>query len=154
MLTAAAERVADTAFAQWAMSSPWAYPAANLIHLLGLVLLLGGIGIVDLRIAGFFHALPLDPLIRALTPFAISGLLLMVVSGPVLFAADATALARSATFGWKLALILVALANALSFRWLRRSNRGPPTTLERMLAIISLLLWLNVAALGRMIAYN
>jgi hypothetical protein len=138
----------------FARGSSWAYPAANLIHLLGLVLLVGGIGIVDLRLIGLFPALPLDPLARALTPFAIAGLALMAISGPILFAADATALARSGTFAWKLVLILMALANAASFRWLRRGNSGEPAGVERLMACASIILWVTVAALGRMIAYT
>ena len=61
----------------FARGSSWAYPAANLIHLLGLVLLVGGIGIVDLRLIGLFPALPLGPLVRALTPLALAGLTLI-----------------------------------------------------------------------------
>jgi hypothetical protein len=118
------------------------------------VLLLGGIGVVDLRIAGMFQALPLDPLMRALTPIAVTGLVVMALSGPILFAADARALARSSVFGWKLALIALAVLNALVFRRLRRGKQGEPAPIERWLAITSLLLWLTVAACGRMIAYS
>ena len=138
----------------FARGSSWAYPAANLVHLLGLVLLVGAIGLIDLRLIGLFKALPLDPLARALTPVALAGLALMAISGPVMFAADATALVRSGTFGWKLGLILAALANALCFRWLRRGKSGEPSAVERLMAASSLALWLTVAALGRMIAYN
>ena len=62
----------------------WTYPVANLVHLLRLALLIGSIGIVDLRLAGVFRALPLLPLSRALTPLAISGLILIGLSGAVL----------------------------------------------------------------------
>ena len=138
----------------FARGSSWAYPVANLIHLLGLVLLVGGIGIVDLRLIGLFPALPLDPLVRALTPLAIAGLALMALSGPILFAADATALARSGTFAWKLGLIAVALANAAGFRWLWRREAFRDRPLQRLRAGASIALWLSIAALGRMIAYS
>lgn len=138
----------------FARGSPWAYPVANLLHLLGLILLVGAIGIVDLRIAGAFRALPLVPLSRALTPMAVAGLVLMALSGPVLFAADAVALSRSGTFGWKLALIAVALANALAFRLLWRNREAEPSAMLRFMAIASLILWLWIAALGRLIAYS
>jgi hypothetical protein len=138
----------------FARGSSWAYPAANLIHLLGLVLLVGGIGMVDLRLMGMFPALPLDPLVRALTPLALAGLALMAISGPILFAADATALARSSTFALKLGLIVVALANAVSFRWLRHKELLQNRSLQRLMAGASIALWLWVAALGRMIAYS
>jgi hypothetical protein len=155
MLTAAAERVADTGFAQWAMSSPWAYPAANVVHVLALVLLLGGIALVDLRVLGLFRRIPLQPLSAALIPIAATGVLILAASGSVLFAADARALAESGTFRLKLALIGIALANILLFRWLYgRVMPQRPTAGARTLALASLLLWIGVAVAGRMIAYS
>ena len=44
MLAAIGDWVAATPFADWAASNSYAYPAANTIHVLALVLLLGGIG--------------------------------------------------------------------------------------------------------------
>ena len=129
-----------------------AYPAANVLHLLGLVMLVGAIGIVDLRIAGLFRALPLAATVRALTPVGIAGLLLLALTGPLLFAADASALVRSDVFRWKLALIAIALLNALLFRW--RWRGAEPDLALRAIAIASVLLWLTVATLGRMIAYR
>lgn len=130
-----------------------AYPVANILHLLGLVMLLGAIGLADLRVAGAFRALPLRPMIAALTPVGVAGFVLLVITGPLLFAADATALVRSDVFRLKLLLILIALTNALIFR--RQWRRGAePGLAVRAGAIASLLLWLAVATLGRLIAYR
>ena len=150
------------AFAAWAETSAlghaarggdWTYPVANLVHLLGLALLIGPIGIVDLRLAGAFRTLPLLPLSRALTPLAISGLILIGLSGPVLFAADARALIHSPLLLAKLLLMLLALSNAVAFRLLWRGHEPVPTPL-RIMAISSIALWLTVATLGRLIAYT
>jgi len=154
MLDSVAAAIEASQLGAFVRGSSWAYPVANLVHLLGLVLLVGGIGIVDLRLLGLFQPLPLQPLIRALTPLAILGFVLMILSGPFLFAADASALARSSTFGWKLLLIAGAVLNAAIFRWLRLGDREQPTRLGRALALTSLTLWLGIAALGRMIAYS
>lgn len=129
-----------------------AYPVANILHLFGLVMLLGAIGIVDLRIVGFFPNLPLKGTVRSLTPIGLAGLALLFATGPLLFAADATALVRSDVFARKLVLIAFALLNALLFRRLWRGSE--PTLLLRGVAITSLLLWISVAALGRLIAYR
>lgn len=142
---------------QWAGGGAWVYPLANTLHLLGLVMLVGGIGVVDLRLAGLWRGLPVAPLSRALTPVALAGLAILVASGTVLFAADGEALARSATFHRKLILIALALANALVFRlaWQGRAEAGEPLpALGRAMAAASLLLWLSVGTLGRMIAYS
>jgi hypothetical protein len=131
---------------------------ANSLHLLGLVMLVGGIGVVDLRLAGLWRTLPAASLSRALTPVALCGLALLVASGTVLFASDGTALAGSAVFHRKLVLIALALANALLFRlvWQRRVEAGDevPPLIGRTSAAASLALWLAVGTLGRLIAYS
>lgn len=138
----------------WARGAGQVYPIANVLHLLGLVLLVGGIGVVDLRLAGAWRALPVQLLARALTPVAVAGLVVMAASGTVLFAADGEALARSDMFRRKLVLIALALANALFFRWRWKRTGGEPDRPARVLAILSIGLWLGVAYAGRMIAYS
>jgi hypothetical protein len=130
-----------------------AYPAANVLHLLGLVMLLGALGLADLRVAGAFRTLPLRPMIAALTPIGVAGFVILAVTGPLLFAPDATALVRSDVFRLKLLLIVIALGNAFVFRWQWRRGTEPGLAL-RVGAIASLLLWLAVATLGRLIAYR
>ena len=156
-LVDAATTLQNSGFATWARGSAYAYPIANLAHLLGLVLLVGGIGVLDLRVAGLWRSLPVAPLSRALTPLAIAGLILMIPSGLTMFAADARALAGSPLFRWKIVLIALAVANAVAFRqaWGARLDRWGETVppAARSLAALSLLLWLTVAALGRLIAY-
>ena len=120
-------------------------------------MLVGGIGLLDLRLVGLFRSLPVAALSRALTPVAIAGLTLMIPSGLTMVAADA-AVAESATFRWKMLLIAIALANALAFRffWRDRIDRwdeSPPLA-GRAMAAGSILLWLLVATMGRMIAYS
>lgn len=137
----------------WMRESANAYPAANVLHLLGLVMLLGAIGLADLRVAGAFRTLPLRPMIAALSPIGVAGFALLAITGPLLFAADATALVRSDLFRLKLLVILIALGNALIFRWQWRRDVELRLAL-RLGAIASLLLWLVVATLGRLIAYR
>lgn len=141
----------------WARGSSLAYPVANLIHLLGLVMLIGGVGVLDLRLAGAFHRLPVETLWRCLLPLGVAGLFLLVPAGFVMFAADASSLVVSAVFRWKVALIVLALANAGAYHllWRRRLARwdvDPPLG-GRLMAAGSLTLWLLIAGLGRWIAY-
>jgi hypothetical protein len=152
MLEPLAAAVADTWFALWAARDPWAYPVANVVHVLGLALLLGPILLVDLRLLGAMRQLPLEPLVRALSPFSMVGIVLLAGSGTVLFAADAVALAGSDTFRLKLILVGLGLANALGFRALWKGD-DPPGALARTLALASLLLWTATAIAGRWIAY-
>ena len=155
-LDAWGEAVQASSFGAWAGGE--AYPIANVVHLLGLVMLVGGIGILDLRLIGLFRRIPTEALAAALTPIAIAGLLLMVPSGATMFASDAATLVNSWTFQTKLLLIGLALANAIAFRfiWQKRIGRWDayPPIGGRLMAFISILLWLAVAAFGRWIAYS
>ena len=125
--------------------------------MLGLILLVGGIGFLDLRLAGLFRDLAVAPLARVLIPAAAAGLALLASAGFVMFAADPRPLAASAVFRWKLTLIAVGLAHAIAFHLLwRRRLAGwaeNPPAFGRVMAAFSVGLWLTVAALGRWIAY-
>ena len=130
------------------------YPAANLAHVVGVILLVGGFGVVDLRIMGYGRRIPLGALSKMLTPLAIAGLLIQGGSGFLLFVADAGPLFVSPLLRIKLVLIGLAMLNALVFRRLfgDLENETPPP-LARTMAAVSLACWLTVAGLGRWIAY-
>ena len=145
MLETVADAVAGTSFALWAARDPLAYPIANVIHVLGPVLLM------DCKLLGAFPDLPTDPFVRAVRPFAVAGLVLLLLSGPVLFAADAVALAGSGAFRLKLALVALGLGNALAFA---RVDAGRPLRpVARAMAVASMGLWTGAAIAGRWIAY-
>ena len=152
MLETVAAAVSGTSFALWAARDPLAYPVANVVHVLGLALLLGPILLIDLRLMGAFSALPSEPFVRALRPFAVAGLLLLILSGSVLFAADAVALAQSGTFRLKLLLVGLGLANALAFSAVGRGG-GPAGGAATAMALASALVWTGAAVAGRWIAY-
>ncbi len=158
MLLAAAAWLDAVGIGGWARGSALVYPVANTVHLLGLVMLVGGIGVVDLRVAGLWRTLPIAPLSRALTPVAVVGLLVMIASGVILFAADGRALAASDIFYRKLVLIALALANAVAFRWIWGDRiggwSGSVPLAARLMAVASLALWLAAGTLGRWIAYG
>jgi hypothetical protein len=121
------------------------------VHVLGLGLLLGPVLLMDLKLLGAFPALPTAPFVHAVRPFAVAGLVLLLLSGPVLFAADAVALAGLGTFRLKLALVALGLANALAFA---RVDAGRPLRpVARAMAVASLVLWTGAAIAGRWIAY-
>lgn len=155
-LTALGEAIQSSSFGAWAGGD--AYPFANLVHILGLVMLVGGIGVLDLRLMGLFRRIPVTALAAAVTPIAVAGLALMIPSGAMMFASDASTLVSSFTFRTKLLLIALALANAIAFRvvWQKQIvqwDADPPLG-GRIMASASLLLWLSVAGAGRWIAYS
>lgn len=156
-LIAWAEWLEASALGEQMRNSTLLYPALNLTHLLGLVLLLGSMVLLDLRLLGVGRDLGLPRVSRLLTPLAGGGLLLLLGSGFCLFAADAVPLVSDRLFQLKLLLITLGIGNALLFRheWRQRLDtwdRAPPV-FGRLQAGVSLLTWLLVMSLGRLMAY-
>lgn len=131
-------------------ASHWAYPAANIGHLLGIVLALGPVLVLDLRLLGAGRQIPFPALSNALTPTITVGFALVAASGLVMALADPLTLARSPMLLPKFALITLAALNALALR--RLGARPHPARAARH-AAGSLLLWAGAVACGRLIGY-
>jgi len=106
---------------------------------------------MDLALLGVGQT-PAKQVVRRLRPFAVALLVLIAATGSVLFVAEAVAIAANPVFQLKVILILLALANVVGNELVLRS-RGDGSSLARLTAGVSLLAWLGVAALGRLIAY-
>ncbi|MCC6946222.1 MAG: hypothetical protein IT539_00510 [Bradyrhizobiaceae bacterium] len=138
--------------------SVWLYPFGNVLHVLGVALLVGSILALDFRMLGFAKAhVPVESASRLLTPVAVAGILLLVPGGLILFIADAGPLAGNTLLQWKLALVVIGLANAILFRvwWggrLKTWDADAPAG-ARAQIVASVAIWLMVPALGRLIAY-
>ena len=136
-------------------NSTYAYPLVNALHVIGIALLFGGIVPLDLRLAGWRRAAaPVDGLAAVLLPVAIFGLVLAIVTGLLLFATDARAYVDSWLFRAKLVLIAVAVVNALALRRIDWRRPGATPRRAAWAGIASLLLWLGVIVVGRLIGYD
>lgn len=153
-----AARFEGSPLGEWMRSSALAYPTANVLHLLGLVLLVGPIILLDVRLLGVVRDLALPALSRLVTRLAVAGLLLLIATGILMFSADAGPLMKNGIMQLKLCLIAVAIANAILFRalWNERLTLWDvrPPLVGRCQALLSIVAWLCVGALGRWIAYS
>ena len=139
--------------------SVWAYPAANVGHILALTLFAGGVVAMDARLLGAFAAAPPASVVQPARRVAMLGLLLMALTGSVLFLAEASHVAMNRVFQVKAALIALGIVNALLVGRALRDVLDDAPQFEplpgriRVAAALSLLIWLSVAACGRLIAY-
>jgi uncharacterized membrane protein len=135
----------------------WGWPACETIHFVGLCLLFGVVLLVDLRMLGFLKGIPYTTLHRLL-PWGMLGFGLNVVTGMLFFiGAPPTFYVTNATFFWKLALILVAGANALYFTifdkpWTLGAGDTPSMS-ARVAAACGILLWTGVIYCGQMLPF-
>jgi len=155
----AAAALQATDVAQALRSSRWVYPIVNAGHIIGLGLLFGAIVPLDLRLLGAWRAIPLATINRILLPIAVSGLVLAVTTGALLFATRATEYAAIPLLWIKLSLIVCALANALllrttlAWRAYRGSDLTGTTPRLQLAGGLSIGFWLAVITAGRMIGY-
>jgi hypothetical protein len=142
-----------------ARESVWLYPTANVTHILTLTVFAASVAMMDARLLGAFQAIAPGPFLRVVRPLAVGALITMMLTGSVLFAAEAPHVAVNPVFQTKLALIGLAVVNALIFELasaskVRALSAGAPMPgAVRLSALVSLFLWLTVAASGRLIAY-
>lgn len=135
------------------------YPAAEVLHILGFVLMAGSIIGFDLRILGVNRRLPAPVFARHNVPLAMIGFAVAAPTGFMLFATEATSIAVNTAFQAKLALIALGLVNAGLFHlgpWKELDRWGNGVTapgLARVGAVISLLAWTGAIIGGRLIAY-
>src|SRR5262245_2718115 len=92
-------RLEESGFGTWVRESNslLAYPAILFLHTLGMGLLAGISGLIDLRILGFASEIPLDSMQRYV-PYMWGGFWLNAVTGVILFIPDATVKAVSPVF--------------------------------------------------------
>ena len=138
-------------------SSPVLYPAAEILHIMGFVLLVGSIIALDLRLLGIGRTIAIQPLARLLLPLSRIGFVTAIAMGFLLFSADAAHVVRNPAFQAKLLLIAAALVNILIAHagpWRRHAGwDGAAPGGAKATALASLLLWLSALTAGRLIAY-
>lgn len=135
-------------------SSTYLFPAIEVVHLLGLVALLGAILAVDLRLLGFgLRRQNSLGLAKEIAPLIGLGFATVVVTGSLLFLAEAVKCYENPAFWFKMYFLAAALVfHATLYRRVTSSD-SPSCVAQRITAICSLLLWFGVAFAGRMIAF-
>jgi hypothetical protein len=147
----------ESGFAAAIRGGTYVYPFVNILHVLAVGLIVGSIVALDFRILGFARSVSAEGASRLLTPFAVAGFMIAIPSGFALYASDAVSLSQNKLMWTKLALIALGAANAFLFRtlwnarlaeWDRNAN-----ALAKTQAGMSILIWISVPSLGRLVAY-
>lgn len=153
-----ADIAADSALNLWIAETYWLWPVLEIIHFIGLTLLLGGLIVIDLGMAG--HLRGLKPAsTHQLLPLVILGFSLNLLTGVLFFYGDPGRYSINIGFQIKMALVMIAGLNALFYHWkvspvLQAQPQGSGTPwLARCSAYTSLTMWFGVLLAGRLIPY-
>lgn len=142
----------------------WVWPVCEILHFIGMTLLVGTVGLLDARILGLARGISVASLER-LVPLGIAGFVLNAVTGFVFVAGNPVGgpivYLENFAFQIKLALILIAGINLIA--WYAtgiaaHAKQSAPDAdvlpAAKAIAVVSLVTWLGVIIFGRLIMYN
>jgi uncharacterized membrane protein len=140
------------------MNSPWGWPTIESIHFLGLSLLIGTVGVFDLRMLGIGRGVAYADL-HKLVYIGIIGYGLNIITGTMFLVSAPDQYVFNPAFQLKLLFMLIAGINVI---WFYRATlaevRATAANLAvsqraKAIGIISLLCWTLIIVCGRLITY-
>ena len=143
-----------TAIADYLRMSRWSYALVNAMHILGIALLVGSIIPFNLHILGLWKNFPRLMLARVLLPVALTGLLLAMIAGSLLFSVRALEYSEIIFFQIKIVLVVIGTLSALLvYRAYGLSLEHAKQSHLRLHALLSILCWPGALICGRLIAF-
>lgn len=162
MFTPELERFAawlhETAPSQWVRYWPWTWAIGETLHFIGLSLLVGIVGLLDLRLLGVLPRIPLQAL-RPLLPYGIAGFVINAITGVMFFVGTPEQYVTNVAFGMKMLFVGISGLNVLYFERTQRDRLlaiGPDDPMPRAFKVagaVSLACWFLVLYWGRMLPY-
>jgi uncharacterized membrane protein len=141
-------------------SSMWVWPILEDLHFIGLILIIGAFGALNVRVLGMMKQLPLAPLHRFI-PWGIAGFFINIVTGMLFFMGMPGFYTPNLVFQIKMFTIMLAGLNLLlfqctsAFRSLEHLGPGEDAPLyAKIVAASSIFLWIAAIVLGRYIPFG
>jgi uncharacterized protein DUF6644 len=136
----------------------WAWATCETLHFIGMALLIGCVGILDLRMLGVGKRLAVAPLHR-LIPYGVAGFLINLLTGMIFFVTIPRQYMYNVAFIAKMGLVLIAGINVLVFYttvYRATESLGPGDDapfMAKATAVVSLVAWFGVMYFGRMLPF-
>jgi len=134
--------------------SAWLFPFVEVFHLLALALLGGTLVLLNMSLLGVrFGSASTRELARELRPWMLGSIVVMLLSGFLLFSTEAVKMYGNWAFQLKMLFLLLAVLFTLTIYRKVTDARSAAAGVRWLTALISLLLWLGVGLGGRAIGY-
>jgi len=136
----------------------WGGPIFESLHFLGMSVLLGTVGMFDLRLLGFARGIPIAALHR-LIPLGIAAYALNAITGFCFVSATPDQYLYNLAFRWKVTFFVMAGFNVLFFyartfeRLKTHDPEAPPPLGARVAGAVSLCAWIGVMSAGRLLTF-
>jgi hypothetical protein len=129
----------------------WAFPAIETIHIMAMIGLIGGVMVIDISLLGGLRRLTPAHISQQVRPYLNTGLIIMLVTGILLFLSEALKCYDNDAFRPK--MISLALALVWTFTIHRKAEKSDVPGSAKLVAIVSLVLWFSVGVAGRAIGF-
>ncbi|WP_226562263.1 DUF6644 family protein [Salipiger thiooxidans] len=143
--------------AQALTASATLYIFVSAAHILSIGLLMGAVILLDLRLLGLWRNMPLQELAPFLSAAALSGVVLAIVTGGVLFTVRAEEYVVNPAFLAKMGLLALGIVNAVLLQtgapWRRALEAGRTSGAVKLSAAFSLTIWIAALVAGRWIGF-
>ncbi|CAN5187470.1 hypothetical protein BH10PSE13_BH10PSE13_10390 [soil metagenome] len=151
-----AHRLSETSLSIALTDSEWAFPTIESVHVIALTLVVGSIGVVDLRLLGIAaRERDTKQLIASILPVTWIAFGFALITGSLLFVANPVSYAANGFFLAKLGLLGVAGLNMLLFHFFSSKQLDREGALApRLSGAASLSLWIAIVAAGRWIGFT
>ena len=136
----------------------WLWPLCEILHFVGLCLLVGIVGFFDLRLLGFFKQVSIGAA-WSLVPWGKAGFALAALTGVTFFIGAPDQYVNNVAFYGKVLFLFIAGANALFFERAYGANlaaddmTGVAPRALKTIAVVSIVSWFFVIYWGRMLPF-
>ena len=136
----------------------WAWATSESLHFIGLCLLIGTVGVFDLRMIGLIKRVPVASLHR-LVPIGVAGYCLNLLTGLTFLAGITDQYIYNPAFQFKMSFMAVAGLNVALFyltMYRRVAATGPDEEAPlaaRIAGAVSFICWMGVIVSGRMLTF-
>src|SRR5580658_2330313 len=126
-------------------NTEWAFPLAECIHIGGFAVGIGSIALVDFRMLNLgMRNETAARILRYTEPWTLIALVLVVFSGAALFVSQTNIYLTNLIFPLKMYVLLAALIYNFTLHRKVATMENPPPVLSKVVAIVSLLLWVSI----------
>ena len=148
----------STSVSQAMTMTPFLWPLCETLHFIGLALLIGGAGLIDLRLMGFLKSVPIAAVMQ-IRKWAALGVAINVVTGALFFIGAPEQYLHNSAWYWKLVFLFVAFVNVAIFETtqgkrmlaLAAGERTPASF--KLAGAVSIGSWFLVLYFGRMLPF-
>ena len=147
-----------TSLSQVVSMSPVLWPVMEMLHFIGLALLIGGAGLIDLRLMGFLKSVPVSAVMQV-RKWAVLGIVINVVTGTLFFIGAPGQYIDNSAWYYKLLFLAVAIVNIVIFetkqgkRMLTLAAGEDTPASFKIAGAVSMGSWLMVLYFGRMLPF-